>query len=59
MAKRTFSSFEYGGISFLLNTSILGPCKCNRAHALKKIKAQKILRGLGSVAGVYRLLFPQ
>lgn len=25
MAKRTFSSFEYWGISFLLNTSILGP----------------------------------
>lgn len=25
MAKRTFSSFEYWGIFFLLNTSILGP----------------------------------
>lgn len=64
MAKRTFSSFEYWGISFLLNGSSLDPISETRAQALKKkkIKAQEILRGLVFVvaAGVCRVfVLPQ
>lgn len=47
MAKRTFSSFEYWGISFLLNTSILDPISETGLKALRgKKKAQETLRGL-------------
>lgn len=44
MAKRTFSSFEYWGISFLLNTSILDPISETGLKALrgKKKKRRKL-----------------
>lgn len=50
MAKRTFSSFEYSGTSFL-NTSILDPISETGHKPLKKIKAQEILRGLDLLLG--------
>lgn len=60
MAKRTFSSFEYWGISFLLNTSILDPISETGLKALrgKKKSAGNSKRTSFVVAGFCPLSFP-
>lgn len=59
MAKRTFSSFEYWGISFLLNTSILDPISETGLKALRKKKsAGNSKRTSFVVAGFCSLSFP-
>lgn len=60
MAKRTFSSFEYWGISFLLNTSILDPISETGLKALRgeKKSAGNSKRTSFVVAGFCSLSFP-
>lgn len=59
MAKRTFSSFEYWGISFLLNRSILDPIS-EKGHKPLKNQSARNSKRTSSVAGVCRVfVLPQ
>lgn len=56
MAKRTFSSFEYSGTSFL-NTSILDPISETGHKPLKKNQSARDSKRTRFVAGFYIKIF--